>query len=155
MGWVQEQIESRTEISGNVLPEPATPNGGSRSPRSRELEAWDRLLQGFAQDIEEFQRLGGDCTLELGAELQCRISNPSACIAAVVTADLSARTIEYSYESAQEKTAVPEKGILTLRPSDNAMDLYSADQRFSSEQTRRLVLEPLLFPTLPSGPKGR
>jgi hypothetical protein len=54
------------------------------------------------------------------------------------------------YESDQEKTAVPEKGILTLRSSDASVDLYSADQRLTSEQARQLVLEPLLSPTLPT-----
>jgi hypothetical protein len=54
-----------------------------------------------------------------------RISNVPASITVVVTADLSARMVEYRYESDQEKTAVPEKGILTFRSSDASVDLYS------------------------------
>jgi hypothetical protein len=39
---------------------------------------------------------------------------------------------------------------MTLRPADGSVDLYSADQQLTSEQARQLVLEPLLFPTLPT-----
>ena len=68
-----------------------------------------------------------------------RISNVPASITVVVTADLSARMVEYRYESDQEKTAVPEQGILTFRSSDASVDLYSADQRLTSEQAHQLV----------------
>ncbi len=148
MGWIQDQFKKRTEISGKALTETVFPD--SSAQRSPEREAWSRLLRGLSQDVEEFQRLGGNCNLQPLSDVQCRISNPPASIAVVVTADLSARTVEYSYESDQKKTAVPEKGILTLRPSDGEVDLYSADQRLTSEQVRQLVLEPLLFPTLPT-----
>jgi hypothetical protein len=148
MGWIQDQFKRRTDISGKILTETATPNDSAGW--SREREAWGGLLHGFGHDVEEFQRLGGNCTLQQLSGLQCRISNAPASITVVVTADLSAHTVEYRYESDQEKTAVPEKGILTLRPSDASVDLYSADQRLTSEQARQLVLEPLLFPTLPT-----
>ena len=148
MGWIQDQFKNRTEISGKALTETVFPD--SSAQRSPEREAWSRLLRGLSQDVEEFQRLDGNCNLQPLSDVQCRISNPPASIAVVVTADLSARTVEYSYESDQKKTAVPEKGILTLRPSDGEVDLYSADQRLTSEQVRQLVLEPLLFPTLPT-----
>jgi hypothetical protein len=148
MGWIQDQFKKQTDISGKILTESATLDGSAGA--SREREAWSGLLYGFGHDVKEFQRLGGNCTLQQLSELQCRISNAPASIAVVVTADLSARTVEYRYESDQAKTAVPEKGILTLRPSDGSVDLYSADQRLTSEQARQLVLEPLLFPTLPT-----
>jgi hypothetical protein len=152
VGWIQDQFKKRSEISAKALTETApSDNSAERSP---EREAWSRLLRGFGQDVEEFQRLGGNCNLQQLSELQCRISNPPASIAVVVTADLSARTVEYSYESDQKKAAVREKGILTLRPSDGAVDLYSADQRLTFEQARQLVLEPLLFPTLPTDLDG-
>jgi hypothetical protein len=99
-------------------------------------------LRGFRRDIDEFQRFNGNGSLVEVGEWQSRILNPIADIAAVVTADLSARTIEYSYESDQQKTPVPEKGILVMRLSGNGVDLYSADQRLNPEHlpraTRRL-----------------
>ena len=109
MGWIQDQFKKRTEISGKALTETVFPD--SSAQRSPEREAWSRLLRGLSQDVEEFQRLGGNCNLQPLSDVQCRISNPPASIAVVVTADLSARTVEYSYESDQKKTAVPEKGI--------------------------------------------
>jgi hypothetical protein len=70
-----------------------------------------RLLYGLGHDVEEFQRLGGNCILQQLSELQCRISNAPASIAVVITADLSAHTVEYRYESDQEKTAVPGRAL--------------------------------------------
>jgi len=78
--------------------------------------------------------------------LSCRISNPAAHIAALVTADMSAQTIQYTYEPESADSAVPEGGVLSLRPSEHWVELYSADQRLTSDQARQLILEPLLFP---------
>src|ERR1019366_6786693 len=117
VGWIQDQFKKRTEISGKALTETVFPD--SSAQRSPEREAWSRLLRGLSQDVEEFQRLGGHCNLQPLSDVQCRISNPPASIAVVVTADLSARTVEYSYESDQKKTAVPEKGIY-IRPTNGS-----------------------------------
>src|SRR5213076_1360 len=64
----------------------------------------------------------------------------------IVTGDLEAQIIEYHYEPEDKNTTVPENGILTLRKSDRSIDIYSADQKLNSEQARRLILEPMLFP---------
>jgi len=66
-----------------------------------------------------------------------------------VNADLAARTISYSYEPQQTNIAVPEPGLLALREGRNSVELYSADQRLSPEQARRMILEPLLSPGIP------
>jgi len=66
-----------------------------------------------------------------------------------VNADLAARTISYSYEAQQRNIAVPEPGLLALREGRNSVELYSADQRLSPEQARRMILEPLLSPGIP------
>jgi hypothetical protein len=64
----------------------------------------------------------------------------------LITVDFSAHTIRYIYEPEDLDVAVPEQGILTLRPSNASVELYSADQRLSSNEARRMILEPLLFP---------
>ena len=142
MGWVQDQFAKRAGTQ-----EGSTSDNTSQA---NERDLWSRLLRGLGQDVEEFQRLGGDCGLQQLEELQCRISNQFASVSAVITADLAASTIEYGYESNEGKTAVPEKGILTLRHSGGVVDLFSADQRLTPEQARQLILEPLMFPTLPT-----
>jgi hypothetical protein len=145
MGWVKEESKKRLEATGD----PST-GADSLESNARELECWNGLLRGLSRDVEEFERGGGNCTLEKLADLRCKITNFLANVAVVVTADLSARTIEYRYESEDARTAVPENGFLTMRPSDGTARIYSADQPLSSEQARQLILEPLLFPTLPT-----
>ncbi|HET9575452.1 MAG TPA: hypothetical protein VFP04_03560 [Nitrospira sp.] len=149
MGWVQDELKKQSEIAaGKVATEESEVlDHASRSPES---EIWECLLRGFQRDIEEFQRFGGKGTLEPLGQSRCRISNLHAGLAVVVDLDVSARTIRYSYESTQQKSAIPEDGVLTIRPSETGMDLYSADQRLTAQDARQLILEPLLFPTLPS-----
>jgi hypothetical protein len=147
MSWKENQSKKRNGISENSNPEKTSVINGAPGPLE---QAWELLLSGFEQDVEEFERLGGQSMLQKPTDLQCRISNSTAGVAVLVTADLSARTVEYSYESEKEMTAVPEKGILTLRSSGPTVDFYSSDQRLTSEQARQLILEPLLFPTAPT-----
>jgi len=145
MGWVEEQSKKQIESTGD-----SSTGADSAESNAPELECWNGLLRGLGRDVEEFERVGGNCMLEKLTDLQCKITNFSANVSMVVTADLSARTIEYRYESEQARTAVPENGFLTMRPSHATARLYSADQQLSTEQARRLILEPLLFPTLPT-----
>ncbi len=144
MSWIENRSKKRNGILENSSSEKTIVTSGPFE------QAWERLLSGFEQDVEEFKRLGGQSMLQKLTDLQCRISNSTAGLAVVVTADLSAQTVEYSYEPEKDMTAVPEKGILTLRSSDHAVDFYSSDQKLSSEQARQLILEPLLFPTAPT-----
>jgi len=88
----------------------------------------------------------GDAEFKQLSDLSCRISNSVAHVAALVTADKSAQTIQYTYEPEDADTAVPEGGVLSLRPTEHWVELYSADQRLTSDQARQLILEPLLFP---------
>lgn len=106
---------------------------------------WSELVRGFKNDVAHLEDSNQEAVCEQISEFQCRISNPSAKTAVVVTADLAARTISYSYEPEDKKTAVPEQGILALRREGNSMNLYSADQQLSAGQVRRLILEPLQF----------
>jgi hypothetical protein len=116
---------------------------------SREHRAWSGLVAGLEDDLKEFKNVGGQGLVQRIGDTECRVSNPKSGIAVHLSADLEAHTIRYEYEPESEKTAVPEGGVLTLRASDDAVDFYSADQRLSNEEARRLVLEPLLFPRAP------
>ncbi len=68
----------------------------------------------------------------------------------MLTADAEAHVIRYEYEAEGTDTAVPEGGILSLRGGAQGVEIYSADERLSPEDARRLVLEPLLFPQTPT-----
>lgn len=108
------------------------------------------MLQEFQADVAEFRQLNGDATFEQVSEWQCRVTNNIAHLAAVITADPELHVLRYNYQSESPTTAAPEEGILTFRPSGNAVRTYSSDQRLSLEQVRALILEPVLFPATPS-----
>ena len=147
MGWIADQFESRTTSQSNENSAEPTAEG---SFDVKAEQTWANLMDGFRQDVEEFQRLNGDAEFKHLSDLSCRISNPAAHVAALVTADMEAQTIQYTYEPEDADIAAPEGGVLSLRPCEHWVELYSADQRLTSEQSRQLILEPLLFPKAPT-----
>jgi hypothetical protein len=142
MNWIADRL--RRDSSKNL-----TKQSGPTAFDSEAERLWARLRSGFEQDVQDFRRLNGEADFQQLSALQCRIANPATNTAAVVTADISAQTVEYSYEAMGKDTAVPENGILRLRNSAHSLELFSADQKLSLEAARRLILEPLLFPNLP------
>ena len=66
-----------------------------------------------------------------------------------ISADTAAGSIHYEYQAEEKSVAVPEGGFLSLRALGSGVALYSADQQLTTEQARRLILEPLLFPPAP------
>ena len=111
---------------------------------------WNELVRGLSVDVEEFRRLGGEADFEQLSSTQCRVINSNAAISSTITADLAANTIQYTFEAEAEKIAVPEGGFFSLRRSGRSTtDIYSSDQRITTEQARRMILEPLLFPAPP------
>ena len=145
MGWVEEQFERRVQ----------SPERQHESVAETRFELlverkWTEVKQGLETDAEEYRRLGGDAEFTQVSENQWRITNRSAGVSALITVDLSAHTIQYEYESQDSNTAVPEGGIFTIRrEGPNRAELYSSDQAVSAEQSRRMMLEPLLFPNPP------
>lgn len=146
MGWITEQFQrvanlEKTEgMGGTSTPEESA---GSQS-------VWLRLQNGIQQDAEEFKRAGGECDFASLSENQVRVFNSNAKIAAAITADADAGTIEYSYKAESNNVAVPEKGVFTIREHNGSQQLYSADQQVSLRQAREIILQPVFFPDLPS-----
>ena len=141
MGWVEDGFECRTQDREERTESPA-----ETRLQSREQRKWIELMRGLEQDVKEFERFAGDSVFRQLSNVRCRISNPASGIAVVLTADLCADTIHYIYQPEQKNIAVPEGAVLSLRTSDASVELYSADQRLTSQQARQLILEPLLFP---------
>lgn len=146
MGWITEQFQrvanlEKTEGTG----EPSTPeeSAGSQS-------VWLQLQNGIRQDAEEFNRAGGQCHFASPSNSQVRVLNSAVKIAATVTADADAGTIDYIYHAETDKVAVPEKGVFTIREHGGSQQLYSADQPVSLRQAREIILQPVFFPDLPS-----
>jgi len=143
MGWVTDQIMGGAGYREGENPQKAS---AESSTELRAERRWEQLLEGFKADVEEFNQHKGNTTFQQISDSECRIPNAGASAAVVVSADLEAQSIGYHYEPEDKRTAVPEDGILTLRKSDRSVNIYSADQKLNSEQARRLVLEPVLFP---------
>jgi hypothetical protein len=144
MGWVEDEFQNRQRDNADRVP-----SSSELQLESREQRLWAGLVSGLEGDLAEFKNVGGQGLVERINDTECRVSNPKSGIAVLLHADLEAHTIRYNYEPESENTAVPEGGVLTLRASSQSVDMYSADQRLTSQDARRLVLEPLLFPRAP------
>jgi hypothetical protein len=141
MSWIEDKYDrgthSQEDQSSLPVQQPAA-------------QKWSELLSGLEADAKDFSRLGGKANFERVSDTECRISNPAANISAILTEDPSAQLIRYTYKPNVDNVAVPEGGVLTIRVGANSAQLYSADQQLTPEQARRLILEPLLFPSRPS-----
>ena len=144
MSWISDRLNHRPGLA-----EQKRPMAGETLSDAGVIQRWRGLVTEFEHETETFQQVGSAAEFRLLSDYQCRISNSSTKIAAVVTADLAARTIEYRYEPEQKNTAVPERGLISLRASDESVDLYSADQRLTPEPVCQLILESLLSPGIP------
>jgi hypothetical protein len=61
--------------------------------------------------------------------------------------------VRYTYSALNQRSAgVPEGGMLSMRHSPSGqVEFYSADERLTSEETRHVLPEPMLFPRQPPG----
>jgi hypothetical protein len=143
MIWIADRLRKQTD---------SKESGAQSVQRRYDSEAgrlWSRFVQGVERDLGAYRQQKGNADLQRVSKFECRVSNPAANTAVTVAADMSDQTIRYAYEPLAKDSAVPEEGILTIRKSGRLLELYSADQRLTLEEARRLILEPLLFPTLP------
>lgn len=145
MNWIADRLRLRQQTDSEQDNRQSAPAGYV----SEAARLWDRFVQGFERDLEQYRQQKGDADFQRLSEFEFRVSNSPANTAVMVTAAMSDQTIRYSYEPLAKETAVPEEGIFTIRKSSRSVELYSADQKLTLEDARRLILEPLLFPALP------
>jgi len=143
MNWITDRLRQHPDS------QESNAQSVQRGYDSEARRLWSRFVQGVERDLGAYRQQKGNADLRRVSEFECRVSNPAANTAVTVAADMSDQTIRYAYEPLAKATAVPEEGILTIRKSGRLLELYSADQRLTLEEARRLILEPLLFPTLP------
>jgi hypothetical protein len=146
MNWVLRDLQKSAEDAQTASEESASDRDVNSPLEARATQCWQRLAQGFAEDVKEFTKLNGTATFDQSSDSECRISNPAAAIATKVSADIPELMIRYDYQSEGRNAGVPEGGVLTIRDAGHAVELYSADQRLTREQARKLILEPVLFP---------
>ena len=111
-------------------------------------QRWRQLAEELQMDVAEFNsRQGGADFSEVSAG-RFRVTNLTTGLELVISADFESRVIQYSYQQVNDKSAgVPESGMLSMRQSQTGtVEFYSADEQLTSEETREILLEPVLFP---------
>ena len=99
-------------------------------------------------DVAEFNSRRGGADFNQTAASEFRISNLTTGLELVIYADFDARIIRYHYQQVNEKSAgVPEGGMLSMRQTQSgAVEFYSADEQLTPEETREVLVDPVLFP---------
>jgi hypothetical protein len=141
MGWIQEHLRQTAEKSGN---QPDPENQFTAAAHAR----WIALGDELRADVAEFNAQGSGADLSTDGDNQYRFKNLASGLEVTLTADFENRNVRYEYSAISQKSAgVPEGGMLSMRQSRRgAVEFYSADERLTSEETRQVLLEPLLFP---------
>ncbi|HEY3769880.1 MAG TPA: hypothetical protein VGN44_14495 [Candidatus Angelobacter sp.] len=141
MGWIQEHLRQTSEKSGN---QPDAENQFASAARAR----WLALGEELRADVAEFNTHGSGADFTSNGDDEYRLKNSSSGLELALIADFENRHARYSYSAINPQGAgVPEGGMLSMRQSRRgAVEFYSADERLTSEETRQVLLEPLLFP---------
>lgn len=146
MNWILRELQKSAEDRQTGSEESVSDRNIDSPLQERGTQCWRSLAQGFAEDVKQFTNLDGTASFDQPSEFECRISNPAGAIAAEISADIPELMIRYEYQSEGNNAGVPEGGVLTIRDAGRSVELYSADQRLTREQARKLILAPVLFP---------
>ena len=141
MGWIQDHRRQTSQNSDRQLdPE----SQFAAAARARWLELGDELRA----DVAEFNKQSTGADLAVDGEDKYRVRNSSSGLELVLTADFDNHSVRYDYTAINQRSAgAPEGGMLSMRQSRRGnVEFYSADERLTSEETRQVLLEPLLFP---------
>jgi len=141
MGWIQDyRRQSSQNAHGQLDPE----SQFAAAARSR----WRELGDELRADVAEFNKPDTGAELAVEGEDTYRVRNSGSGLELVLKADFENHSVRYDYAAINQQSAgVPEGGMLSMRQSRRGdVEFYSADERLTSEETRQVLLEPLLFP---------
>jgi hypothetical protein len=141
MGWIQDY---RRQTSQDTDQQPDPERQFAAAARARWLELGDELRA----DVAEFNKQRSGVDLAVDGEDKYRVRNSGSGLELELTADFDNHSVRYDYTAINQRSAgVPEGGMLSMRQSRRGdVEFYSADERLTSEETRQVLLEPLLFP---------
>jgi hypothetical protein len=137
MGWIEELRRK---------------NQATSQPQDQFAEAarrrWAELGEELKADVAEFNNRGEAAEYSEFAGNHYQVRNPTAGLQIDLIADIQERVVRYAYSPLSTATAgVPEGGMLSIRQSrSGGAEFYSSDERLTSEETRQILLEPVLFP---------
>jgi hypothetical protein len=140
MGW----IDDRRQSSQASHPQQDSESQFAAAAHSR----WLKLGNELRADVAEFNKQGTGADLAMEGEDTYRVRNSGSGLELVLKADFGNHSVSYDYAATNQQSAgVPEGGMLSMRQSRRGdVEFYSADERLTSEETRQVLLEPLLFP---------
>lgn len=141
MGWIQDYRRKTSQSSSD---QSDSESQFAAAARSR----WRELGDELRADVEEFNRQGTGADLTEEDEDTYRVRNSGSGLELALKADFENHSVSYDYAAINQRSAgVPEGGMLSMRQSRRGnVEFYSADERLTSEETRQVLLEPLLFP---------
>lgn len=111
-------------------------------------QRWQALERELGNDVTEFNSRHNKAELAQMAPNQVRVTNLHTGLELIISADFEARTVRYSYQQVNDKSAgTPEGGMLSMRLlASGGVEFFSADEQLTSEETRKILLEAVLFP---------
>ena len=142
MGWIENYRRRSSQ-------------GISQSEQNQELqfrnaaqERWRLLAEELKSDVAEFDAQQEQATFSSEGENLYHIRNSASGLELTLRADFDNSMVRYEYAAINDHTAgIPEGGILSIRQSSRgSAEFYTADERLTSEETRQVLLEPVLFP---------
>ena len=142
MGWIEE-------YRGRCAAD-SSPSGKNAEIRFNEAarQRWRRLGEELQADVKEFNARENDASFTAEGDNLYRVRSAGSGLELVLRADFDNSIVRYEFLAVNDRTAgVPEGGILSIRQSRRGTaEFYSADERLTSEETRQVLLEPVLFP---------
>lgn len=142
MGWIENYRSQRAETASQT----------QANPEFRLKEAarqrWKQLGDELKSDVAEFNARQQDASFATEGDDVYKIRNSATGLELTLNADFDNSVVRYDFSVVNNKTAgAPEGGMLSIRQSRRGTaEFYSADERLTSEETRQVLLEPVLFP---------
>jgi hypothetical protein len=142
MGWIDDYRHQTAENA------PQTQQNQQLSPDQAARRRWRQLGEELKNDVAEFNARQPDASFSAEGDDLYRVTNSASGLELTLKADFANAVVRYDFAAVNKNTAgAPEGGILSIRQSRRgAAEFYSADERLTSEETRQVLLEPVLFP---------
>jgi hypothetical protein len=140
MSWI-EKYRARTENSQGQQTEQLQFNEAAR-------ERWRLLGKELQADVAEFNARNSQAAFNAESDNLYRVRNSASGLELVMRAEFDNCVVRYDYQAINNQTkGTPEGGMLSIRKSPRGTaEFYTADERLTSEETRQVLLEPVLFP---------
>jgi hypothetical protein len=142
MSWIQDHLRQQSqETSQNEPPQERQFSAAAR-------ERWQKLGEELRSDVEEFNAHQSGADFFQDNDDTMRVRNSSSGLELTLAADFENHAVRYNYTALNQRSAgAPEGGMLSMRQGrSGSVEFYSADERLTSEETRQVLLEPMLFP---------